>query len=208
MKKLLLFFLNVFIITTICADNYKVLYVNSPSVKIDNKKCVKGMIFSDVSQVMWPHKGMQAIKALNMESKVIELFVSIKKEQQKGSVMDYYIRNNHLSTRGDMQLGNLNDLAKILNDKFYLINDTIEIDPPINLKDGRFFYVTFEQNGIIKSKELPHEGRTLFITRSLLECNKKTSAEINVKVFFSSEIEKDYLLTDSMRIYVFPLLVK
>ena len=85
---------------------------------MDRETCTSGDVFSDKSVIYW--KGdKQAFQAQNLRTKKILLFAA-SAFQTSGSrtVKEYYVKNNHLSTRGG--LFSLDDLAEAIGDTLYL----------------------------------------------------------------------------------------
>ena len=54
------------------ADNYKILQMNTNSVKIGTIQCHQGDTFSESEQIYWSND-KQAIKAINVKTKEINL---------------------------------------------------------------------------------------------------------------------------------------
>ena len=86
------------IIGTLClsiallADNYKILQMNTPSIKIGDQMYKKGDVFSDESEIVWTND-KQAFKAQNLETKEIKLFVGQDfKSKSSKSIKDYYLK--------------------------------------------------------------------------------------------------------------------
>ena len=99
------------------ADNYKILQMNTPHVKIGKRNCWKGDVFSDKSVIHWEQK-KQAFKAQNMKTKEIKLFVETD-FSAKGckTIKDYYLKTNRLSSRGSegSALDEISDLSRATN---------------------------------------------------------------------------------------------
>ena len=85
----------------IFADDYKILQLNTSYVKIGNRNCTKGDVFSDESVIFW-EKDKQAFKAQNLNTKEIKLFAE-PDFRAKGSktIKDYYVKSKRLSARGN-----------------------------------------------------------------------------------------------------------
>ena len=74
MKKLIPVLLVMGFVTTMLADNYKILLMNTKTIKIGSRVYKKGDTFSDDSIIFW-EKDKQALKAQNLTTKEIRLFV-------------------------------------------------------------------------------------------------------------------------------------
>ena len=204
MKKTVLSLLTLSFVATMFADDYKILQMNSPSVKIGNREYKKGDVFSDDSTIIWA-KEKQAIKAQNLQTKEIHLFAEPDfRTQNCKSVKEYYIKKNHLSARATgLSLG---ELSEQLNDTFYLL-DTIRIESPIPLDSTRNYYARYKQNDQTTEKALPTIDNFFLIIRSdFYQADSLSDEAINVKLFFrSQQVADDYLLTDSMKVVILPL---
>ena len=74
MRKVCISILLIFLPIVLWADNYKILQLNTSYVRIGNRNCSKGDVFSDESVIYWSQKN-QAFKSQNLETKEIKLFV-------------------------------------------------------------------------------------------------------------------------------------
>ena len=138
MKKMIPAILVFSLVSSLWADNYKILQMNTKNIKIGQRICKKGDVFSDDSIIHWSN-GKQAIKAQNQETKKIQLFVSMDfQKKQSKSIRDYYIKNNQLSSR----IFGLAGMEEELSGTFFLL-DTIRIDSPVPVDSTRYFYISF-----------------------------------------------------------------
>lgn len=204
MKKIIPVLLVLCFIMSVYADNYKILQMNTQTIKIGNRVCKKGDVFSDDSTIVWT-KEKQAFKAQNIETKKIVLFTEPDfKAKNSMTIKDYYLKTNHLSTR-DASL-TLSELSELLDDTFYLL-DTIRIESPIPLDSTRSYHVRYMQNEEVVESVLPSNNDRFMFVRSLFEsCDSAANEEINVSVFFRSKsVDEDYVLTDSMKIVLLPM---
>lgn len=204
MRKIVLSLLTLSFVAALFADDYKILQMNTPYVKIGNREYKKGDIFSDDSTIIWA-KVKQAIKAQNLQTKQIHLFAEPEFRAQKSkSIKEYFIKKNHLSARATgLSLG---ELSEQLNDTFYLL-DTIRIESPIPLDSTRNYFIRNKQNNQTTEKALPTIDNYFLIIRSdLYQADCLSDEAINVELFFrSQQVADDYLLTDSMKIVFLPL---
>lgn len=199
MKKLFPVIMIVSLVTSVWADNYKILQMNTKTIKIGNRVYKKDEVFSGDSIIHWSN-AKQALKAQNIETKKIELFVAdaFQKKESK-SIKDYYIKNNRLSAR----IFGLSEMADYLSDTFYLL-DTIYIETQVPVDSTRYFYISFHDEGKEIRRTLPMQDDELIINRSMfpLADNYKGT---NVSLSYTCKgIDEDYLLTDSMRIVIIP----
>lgn len=128
MKKVIPMLFIMGLVTTVLADNYKILLMNTKTIKIGTRVYKKGDMFSDDSVIFW-EKDKQALKAQNLTTKEIRLFAEPEfKAKDCKTIKDYYIKNNRLSARaGGLTLS---DMAEGLTGTFYLL-DTIFIESPM-----------------------------------------------------------------------------
>lgn len=103
-----------FIVTSVFADDYKILYLSTENITIGGKTLRKGDTFNDKSIIEWTlNSQSMRIKRINgkgVKIKVVtkELMKGLKQstiaelEKQKSSTNDYVnqnIKKNHTSTR-------------------------------------------------------------------------------------------------------------
>ena len=95
-----------FILLAICisasaaAQDFKILFVNTGTVKIGGKELSAGDVFNQTDNIQWSND-KQAIKALSLSDNKQYIFVSEDfKERKLKSAKDYLVKTNRLSTRG------------------------------------------------------------------------------------------------------------
>lgn len=119
------------------AEDFKILFINTESIKIGKTTRVAGDVFSDAEKIYWKD-GKQAMKVLSLDTKKQYVLVSEDFRQRKlKSAKDFIVKNNRLSTRG---IGNLSSVAALLGDCIYWLNPTlitIEYEP----EEGEFFFL-------------------------------------------------------------------
>ena len=205
MKKTFLTMLAMGIALSLFADDYKILQMNTSFVKIGNKICKKGDVFSDDSIIEWS-KEKQAVKAQNLQTKEIHLFVeSAFKAKNSKTIKEYYLKRNHLSTRSVLIFS---ELSEYLNSNTFYMLDTIRIESPIPLDSTRSYYMVYDGCEKEEKYQLQSDNSCFFILRSqLLSCD--SSKDKYVSIYFASKgVDDDYLLTDSMKIVILPLHLK
>ena len=193
------------IIGTLClsiallADNYKILQMNTPSIKIGDQVCKKGDVFSDESEIVWTND-KQAFKAQNLETKEIKLFVGQDfKSKSSKSIKDYYLKTAHLSTRGSIIA--LSDLAEALPDTLYLC-DTITIESPVGMNSDYYYFFKCDNEGIMADKPIKYEKRNMIIDKGVLGDSIKED-QISASLYFKMHKET-VLVKDSLKIVVIP----
>lgn len=119
------------------AEDFKILFINTESIKIGKTTRVAGDVFSDAEKIYWKD-GKQAMKVLSLDTKKQYVMVSEDFRQRKlKSAKDFIVKNNRLSTRG---IGNLSSVAALLGDRIYWLNPTlitIDYEP----EEGEFFFL-------------------------------------------------------------------
>lgn len=180
------------------ADNYKILYINTPSVIIDNKQMHVGDTFDDSVQIKWD-SDKQAIKVLNVQTKKVRLFAA-KQFSQTKSIKDFYLKQNHLSSRGG-EMMNEEELREYLSGHFYML-DNIEFSTILAVDENAYFSIVIDG----RDSSLPEINGNIVIGRELFNVSKGT---IKVSVFYNDKVEKQkILITDIMEIEMLPMLKK
>ena len=135
-----------FISTSVMAEDFKILFVNTESIKIGNNTCVAGDVFSDSGKIYWKNS-KQAMKVISLDTKTQYVMVSEDfKERKLKSAKDYMIKYHRLSTRG---IGSLSSVASVIGDRLYWLNPTlIKID--FLPEEGEYFFLLTPDNEIIK----------------------------------------------------------
>lgn len=202
MKRLLQLAVVLCSVSLLYADDYEIIRMTMPKVKIDGKVCRKGGTFSDKSVIAWEKGKEQVIKAKNTRTKEIVRFYSTEfQRKHAASVKDYFVQNKRMSTRS---IGvNLDDLAEKLEDtRFYLV-DTICIESPVPL--DKVSYVARYSVGKLKvTKTLPTAGNSFLILRSMFE-PYDTVGNIKLRISLCrKDLSEEYVLTDKMRIRILP----
>lgn len=183
------------------ADNYKILWINSPTIKIGDKVCKEGDIFSDNNVIHWSSSA-QAFDAQNIDTKSIRTFAAsdFKKLGSK-SVKNYFFRKGQLSSRGEMCL---DSLRKYLSDEFYL-HDIISVETKERMDDQHYFLVSYHVNGEIVQKRLNGDNGRFTINRSFFPENTPMPEFTLTVLYVNKESGKEDLLTNSMKIILLPL---
>ena len=202
MRKSIMILLIVLVAASICADDYKILKMNTASIKIGNRTCQSGDVFSDKSIIYW--KGdKQAFKAQNIRTKEIHLFTS-PAFQTSGSktIKEYYVKNNHLSTRGG--IFNLDDFAEEIGDTLYLW-ERIKLESPYQLDSTSFFYLCYKDSiGQNNQKILESDKDSIVIDENIFK-NRIIQNGIYVSLRYSNiRIREDLAVKDSLFVYIIP----
>ena len=200
MKKLALIISAMCFSITSLADNYKILQMNTPSVKIGNQICKTGDVFPDAEPILWSND-KQAIKAMNLKTKQIKLFAAkVFQNLEAKSIKDYYLKNNHLSTRGG--INTFSDLAEELSDTIYLY-DVVQVESPVKIDSLSSYLISYVQNGEKKWRALMSTDKYFFLSRELFE-DSDNQAEYTLTLYFRKKRFDDYMVSDGIVILLLP----
>ena len=189
------------------ADNYKILWMNTNNIKIGTKVCTENSVFSDRSTIIWTKQG-QAFEAQNLRTKEIDLFAEPAfKIQKSKSILEYYIRTNHMSTRSTHPTAK--ELKVNLSDTFYMTNE-ICVNCSFPTDSCRYFFVRYEKDGKLIERMLYNKNDCFVIPRSLFTSDDtENNKEIKLCVYYRDvQADEELLLTDSMVIQILPLKYK
>ena len=189
-------------VSLLYADNFEIIRMTMPEVKIDGKVCRRGDTFSDKSVIAWEKGKEQVIKARNTRTKEIVRFYSTEfQRKHAASVKDYFVQNKRMSTRS---IGvSLDDLAEKLEDtRFYLV-DTICIESPVPL-DKVSYVARYSVGKLRVTKTLLTAGNSFLILRSMFEPYDSVG-NIKLRIYLCrKDLSEEYVLTDKMRIRILP----
>ena len=145
----------------------------------------------------------QAIKAQNERTKKISLFAAPAfKNSESRTVKEYYVKNNHLSTRGG--LFGLDDLAAELGDTLYLW-ERMKIESPYQLDSVSYFYLSFNDTiGILVQKLLECDQDSIVFDKSLFDQDYYQNGIIVNLRYSNTSKKEDCSVKDSLFIYFIP----
>ena len=145
MRKVSISILLVFLSIVVWADRYKILQLNTPQVKIGNRLCSKGDVFSDESVIYWSQK-KQAFKAQNLETKEIKLFIeSDFRAKGCSTIKEYYLKTNHLSSRGSDSTA-LDEIS----DTIFLC-DSVIMEMPVLMDSTHYCIISYSLSSVRSS---------------------------------------------------------
>ena len=191
----------IMIAISIWADQYRILQMNTMSIKIGQRVCKIGDTFSDDDIIYWS-VDKQAFKAQNLNSKVIRLFSEPAfRSKDSKTIKDYYLKTNHLSTRGGVI--SFKDLAWELEDTLFLY-DTLHIPSPKIIDSTSHYYVAYYLEGQLVHSQLGGYDYDILVSRNALS-NVEEGNTIIMSLFYSNKKwTKDILVTDSMKVLLLP----
>jgi len=201
MKKLALIISAMCFSITSLADNYKILQINTSSVKIGKQICKIGDVFPDAEPILWSND-KQAMKAMNLKTKQIKLFAAkVFQNMEAKSIKDYYLKNNHLSTRGG--INTFSDLAEELSDTIYLY-DVVQVESPVMIDSLSSYLISYVQNGEKKWRTLMSTDEHFFFSRDLFGENND-GGEYALTLYFRKKGMDDFVITANVIVVLLPL---
>lgn len=196
MRKVSISILLVLLSIVLWADNYKILQLNTPYVRIGNRNCSKGDVFSDETVIFW-EQTKQAFKAQNLKTKEIKLFVE-PDFRNKGckTIKEYYLKTNQLSSRGD-------DATALdeISDSIYLC-DSVIMELPVLMDTAHYCYIVYNNEGREVKYHLKQQDQSFIIDKKIFG-EDLMKDNLRVSLFYHMP-EEDYLLKDSLTIMFIP----
>lgn len=176
------------------AEDFKILFINTESIKIGKTTRVAGDVFSDAEKIYWKD-GKQAMKVLSLDTKKQYVLVSEDFRQRKlKTAKDFIVKNNRLSTRG---IGNLSSVAALLGDRIYWLNPTlitIEYEP----EEGEFFFLKAKDEEI----KLEMDGQQLILDERIWE--ESVPYQIETDLYFHYKDGENELVDPGVLIIPLP----
>ena len=176
------------------AEDFKILFINTESIKIGKTTRVAGDVFSDAEKIYWKD-GKQAMKVLSLDTKKQYVLVSEDFRQRKlKTAKDFIVKNNRLSTRG---IGNLSSVAALLGDRIYWLNPTlitIEYEP----EEGEFFFLKAKDEEI----KLEMDGQLLILDERIW--GESVPSQIETDLYFHYKDGENELVDPGVLIIPLP----
>lgn len=178
-KKILLVASLLMIACCVFADKYKVLYLNSPDIKVGNKTIVVGYVFDDKDAIKWTSE-QQAIKVMNLKTKrVMVLAAKALKKKNASSLYDYLTSTKRLSTR-DFRKKQMKEEWQ-LDSTLYLV-DTLYISRPQRQSNSIVAKLVIK-HGEGQEIILNHDEYYYILTRSIYGKNTPFPLKIDIKEY-------------------------
>lgn len=186
--------------------DYKILFINTPSISIDGKELKVRDTFAPGATIKWSSP-RQAMKVLDMRTgeKLVFMADDFRKAHAASSsdYMSYLAKTRSLSTDGASAQSTFAWLASYLNDRFYLL-DSLDIDTGMTTDSRHYFFITYMRGGKEVTKAVPNRNGVFSITPSTLNSGGK-SAEVRVKVYYyDKDSDKVSTVCDNMTIVCLP----
>ena len=156
---------------TLCADNFKILFLTTPSITIGGKTCKVGDTFAGDAAISWTAP-RQAMKVLNTTTKKQSLVVAEKFSGSKSADMNsYFVQSKQLSTRQG-ELINTMELGIVLGESHYML-DSIAVKTSLPVDANHFFFASYDYNGETINKMLTCKDGELVFDRKLYTIDGK-----------------------------------
>ncbi len=189
------------------ADNYKILQMNTNNIKIGTVLCHQGDTFSESEQIFWTNE-KQAIKAMNVKTKVIKVFTAKSfKDYHARSVeeyKDYYLKNNRLSARD--RKTPFSNFVQDLPDTIY-VYDTFSIELSNQIDPLWSYYISYNSNGVKKWRTLMSTDKHFFLCRELFENDEGIDEFIISLYCCNRKVNVDSLIAADLKVVLLPLII-
>lgn len=177
---------------TLSADTYRILFLNTASIKINGNNLTVGCTFNSNDNIAWDHES-QAVKVMNLSSNKIMVLTSRDfTNKNSHSIDSYLIYTEHLSTR-DSEKGYSNSTMYML--------DEISIPNFGNDKYADNIFVKFTTYRGPKKVRLNIDSRgNLIIPREIFG---NITKPIKVQIVMTENLQ-DLCLVENMTIILLP----
>lgn len=193
------------IVSSVYADDFKLLFVNSGSINIGGKDLKVGDVVSDKASISWAND-KQAIKVQNLNDKSIKV-ISAMQQKKLGfvNIFDYVTKTKKLSTRGDGLMG-IEGLEEYLSNTFYLVDEE-KVESMLETTGSSYFQVEFSVNGKSYTKKLKGDEKSFTLDAATFNVAGAEGQEIPVKISYIEE-DGSETITDKMKVVVLANSVK
>ena len=196
MRKVLLLLL-LCVTTTAVAEEFKILFVNTGTIRIGGKDLERGDVFSDSDKISWTD-AKQAIKVLSLTSHKQYVFVSTDFNERKlKSAKDYLVKTNRLSTRGS---GSLSSVGRQIGETLYVI-DTTSVSINYTPDDSEFFFLLSDG----KRHELEYQDGKLIFSPDLWNGVQESKT---VDLYFRHSDNEEELVIEGLNIIPLPEMIQ
>lgn len=193
------------IIAISCHAQYRIVFLNTPSILIGGKSLKAGDTFSPDAPIKW-NSPRQAMKVVDMASKSQRLIVAEQYEKSECNNLKSFIsQTKHLSSRNGAPTNPV-ELRALLDGHFYL-TDTLKVATAMPTDKNRFFYISYSYAGEDINKIIENRDGTFFITPDIFTIDGKPIPPFDATLsvyYLDQSNEKVTLITDSMQITLIP----
>lgn len=192
MRKVLLLLL-LCVTTTAVAEDFKILFVNTGTIRIGGKDLERGDVFSDSDKIAWTD-AKQAVKVLSMTSHKQYVFVSSDFNERKlKSAKDYLVKTNRLSTRGS---GSLSSVGRQIGETLYVVDST-SVSINYTPDESEFFFLL--SNG--SRHKLEYQDGNLLFSPDIWDGAQES---MTVDLYFRHSDNEEELVIEGLSIIPLP----
>ena len=189
------------------AGNYKILYLNSSQIKIDNAFASVGKIFSDKAVIKWSEE-RQAMKVIDIDTHKRYLIVAKLEDGNEQTAYDILMRNKHLSTHdgGNEIQDKYLKLEMSIADEYDLL-DSIEIPTELKGDDKHYFLGSYRYGDTRLTKKLEYKENIIVIDKSLFLVDGKSlePRDITLRIsYVNGNAEIPVFIKDNIEILIIP----
>ena len=179
------------------AQDFKILFVNTGTIRIGDKDLAAGDVFSQSETIHWAD-AKQAMKVLSLSDKKQFIFAATDfKERKMKSAKEYLVKSNRLSTRGS---GSLSSVVRQIGETLYVI-DTTSVAINYTPDESEFFFLLSDGS----RHELEYKDGKLIFTPDIWDGFQEP---ISVDLYFRYADDKEELVVDGLSIVPLPKTVQ
>lgn len=179
---------------------YKVLFVNSPTIKIGSKNVKQGDVFTYPCEIEWENK-KQAFRAINVKSGKQQMFFASAPESHRKELTEV----RRMSTRNESVGLEKEELAKLFGSKICML-DTVVISTPLLTDENHYFKIRVKTAAFSREYKLPvgEKGEFVLPREILADGKKRISRHLKTDVLYYMPDDIIEIIND-VQIEVFPI---
>ena len=207
-KKRLTFLVAILMVVChISADDYKVLYVSSPDIKIKNKTIAVGDVFTDNDKIEWTND-QQVMRVINLKTnRVIVFKAKTSKKKESTSLFEHLTDTDHLSTRSIPPVDNSKKdnktTVKQQKDSTYYLRDTLYIKRPY-INDHKVVASIVDEKRKAIDIPISEDGKSYVITKEIFNNQVPLNQRFSIKEY-DKERDWEYVIIRSFYIMSSPM---
>ena len=194
MHKLLLI-LSLCISLSATAQDFKILFVNTGTIRIGGKELKAGDVFNHDEIIHWtePKQAMEVLSLADMKQYM--LVSEDFKDRKMKSAKDYLVKSNRLSTRGS---GSLSSVTRQVGETIYVMDST---RVPISYVPDKseYFFLLFGE----KRHKLAYSEGNLFFDADIFNSGETLTADL----FFHYADGEEECLIEGLCIILLPTII-
>lgn len=206
-KRLLFVLLMCCINNIIFAQDYKITFLNTNSIRIGNKNLSTGSTFKKTDVIQW-QDDMQAMKVFDLKNKkTIAIVAKPFKTESCSSLDEYLSKTNHLSTRGVINPNNLKkEDFKTDPNVLYLI-DNVYVDASIYYDPSMTETIEFYdgKTKLKKSASMSSDNKKIIISRDMFPSSMSTNKSFKIDIIeYDSKMNWRYCIYRNLTVVLVP----